>query len=217
MKVIKKLLSPLDYLKIRHKEKVWYDYYLPIGLSAIIMLAIYSLPIRPVLLGHDGVVYHITELLKMLTGFYIASLAAIATFNKPSMDEVMPGDSPTITVLFRGKKTTSQLTRRRFLCLLFGYLSFLSMMLYFVGAFAGLMGKNVLSLFNARIYDFVKLAFIYLYFFWVCNLIITTLLGLSYMIDRIHRDDSRPLGVSDKDLANTGASVQDRSVFADNL
>jgi len=199
MRVLLRLIRPLDYLRIHHHEKRWYDWYLPGILSIIMLLAIHYLPVRPKILGHDGLIYYVVELLKILTGFYIASLAAIATFNKPGMDEIMPGDPPTISTTFRGRRTTSSLTRRRFLCLLFGYLAFMSMILYFGGAAAGLIAKNAKLVIPVRFFPFFKLSGLYLYLFCVSNLVITTLLGLFYMVDRIHREDPKKIEVKETD------------------
>jgi hypothetical protein len=72
----------------------------------------------------------ISGLLQILPGFYIASLAAIATFNKGNMDQYMPEPTPTVNVRVRGHSLPIRLTRRRMLSLLFGYLSFLSLLLF---------------------------------------------------------------------------------------
>src|SRR5258706_8987546 len=82
-----------------------------------------------------------TDLLQVLTGFYIASLAAVATFNKPGLDDPMAGDPPTLREDYCAITTVKPLTRRRFLCLLFGYLSWLSLFLYFIGKGGGLIQK----------------------------------------------------------------------------
>lgn len=87
-------------------------------------------PVRPDIFGDHGIVQGVNGLLQILTGFYIASLAAVATFNKQSMDEVMPGEPPIVDV--RGGKI-EQLTRRRFVCSMFGYLAFISLFVYLIG------------------------------------------------------------------------------------
>ncbi|MEJ1644057.1 hypothetical protein SMA60_27945, partial [Escherichia coli] len=74
-------------------------------------------------------------------GFYIAALAAVSTFSSPSIDEVMAGDPPTLLEKFRGQKIKVELTRRRFVCYLFGYLALVSFMLFCLGMISVLIGK----------------------------------------------------------------------------
>ncbi len=189
MKSLSRLLRPLDYIRIKHPEKLRYDLIYPFLMTIFIIgtLAILPKPVR--LLGPGGLLGAIVELLQMLTGFYIASLAAIATFKKAGMDQAMPGDTPTLKTTSRGKIRIDQLTRRRFLCLMFGYLAFVSVLLYFVGKGAVIFNANMHLLLPETIYVFVKWIFITSYLFAASHLIITTLLGLYYMVDRIHRTD----------------------------
>ena len=44
-----------------------------------------------------------------------------------------------------------------------------------------------------KLIDFVKPAFIFVYLFIIANLMVTTLLGLHYLTDRIHRPPDGPL------------------------
>ncbi len=65
----------------------------------------------------------VNGLLQVLIGFFVASLAAVATFQRPGMDENMRGKAPTL----QGKGVT----RRQYLCYMFGYLAFMSIAVYF--------------------------------------------------------------------------------------
>jgi hypothetical protein len=60
-----------------------------------------------------------SNLLYVLPGFYIAALAAIATFNAPTMDVPLDGQNTELCSQEENIQTR-KLTRRRFLCLLFG-------------------------------------------------------------------------------------------------
>lgn len=103
MSTLSRLFRPLDYIRVKHPEKPKYDFFIPFCLSATGTVSLMLLPVTPAILGDDGVVDIFTGLLQMLIGFYIASLAAIATFNKKGMDQIMPGDPPTLRVSLRGK------------------------------------------------------------------------------------------------------------------
>lgn len=127
------------------------------------------------------------NVLTVLPGFYIAALAAIATFNAPTMDMPLQGEQKA-TLTSRENETAERiLTRRRFLCLLFGYLSFLSLSLYLANM--TLMAvvpemKPHITIFEVCIYYKILLAVFYGFFF--LQLISLTLLSLFYLCDRIH-------------------------------
>lgn len=186
MKSYPRLLRPLDYLRIEHPEKRKYDFYIPLALSAIGTIALACLPFTPSIFGKDGVVDLFTGLLQILTGFYIASLAAVSTFSQKGMDEIMVGQPPTLKTFSNGKIITIQLTRRRFLSLMFGYLALVSIFLYFLGGGASLLEKNA-KLLPPQSYWVAKWTFLFIYFTMAANLLTTTLLSLFYMADRIHR------------------------------
>lgn len=193
MSIIAKLFRPLDYLRIKHSEKLWVDYYAPLVMTFLFIIFIYNLPLSLKIFGDKGLIEIITGILQILTGFYIASLAAISTFNKKGMDDIMPGEPPTLKVSYRGSIRTDRLTRRRFLCLMFGYLAYLSLILYFLGETANLIKENAMIIVAVQYHAMVKWVFVSIYLFLSNNLIITTLLGLYYMVDRIHRSDPKAI------------------------
>jgi hypothetical protein len=46
---------------------------------------------------------HILGFVQVLPGFYIAALAAIATFNKTDIDKIMAAPAPKIDIFIHGK------------------------------------------------------------------------------------------------------------------
>lgn len=184
---IKQLFTPVAYLRIKHPVKRHFDWTLPLFLTGFSALLFFSLPSLPAVSGPEGLVFVVTDLIKILVGFYIASLAAVSTFDRPSMDEMIAGEEPTLSVSRKGIEKTIKLTRRRFLCYLFGYLSFLGMALYFLGATSNLLANPLHETLCPKYYEAAKYSFLALYFFFVFNLLTTTLLGLHFLTDRIHR------------------------------
>ncbi|MCO7227565.1 hypothetical protein [Pleionea sp. CnH1-48] len=176
MFVLNKLFKPLHYAKIKHTEKLWYDFVLPILSASVLSIVIYMMPSIS-LLSKDGLVSLINGMLQILSGFYIASMAAVATFQRDGMDELMEGVPP--------KLNGDSLTRRVFLTYLFGYLAFMSISFYFIGGFAKLAAKSIEPLF---VYvPWLKEFFLLIYLFFVFNILFTTVLGMHFMIDKIHR------------------------------
>lgn len=174
MFITSKLFAPLNYLRIKHSEKYWFDFILPVFFSIAILAVTNFLDANVNFLGDNGVIQLANGILQILAGFYIASLAAVATFSRPEMDNVMQGIAPQL----KG----APLTRRVFVTHLFGYLAFMSIFLYFVGGIA----KMVTLSFPLNISVTLVLKFIYLTLLF--NILFVTSLGLFYMIVRIHRD-----------------------------
>ncbi|MBG5881523.1 hypothetical protein I4990_00955 [Providencia alcalifaciens] len=186
-----KLLEPLKYLSIRHDEKRWYDLWYPLC-GSILVTAIYFFMETPFsIFGKSGLVTQINGLLQVLIGFYIASLAAIATFSNPTIDEVMAGTPPKVKELYRGKILDVELVRRRFLCYLFGYLALVSFILFGFGLVASLFTSQLMTLINSFgiswVLKAVKVVFIFGYTLVLFNMLSTTLLGLYYLAVRIHQ------------------------------
>mgnify|MGYP000818453089 FL=1 len=128
------LSRPLAYLWIKEKSgsKSVIDWYIPIILSSVVVFLYYILPVKTVIVGKDGLLTSMQGFLQIMPGFYLAALAAISTFNKVDLDYKLPPPSPTITIKEKGVDVVIELTRRRFLNYLFGYLTFISIALYIV-------------------------------------------------------------------------------------
>lgn len=190
--MLPKLLRPFDYLRIKHEIKDRYDFIYPGVISFILTLLFFYMPVTPQIFGQDGLITNVVSTIQILTGFYIASLAAIATFNKDGLDDIMRGTPPTLTATKQGQTIKVPLTRRKFLCLLFGYLALLSIFINLISIAAKLAYPSLLYLrLGSDYYLLVKVLFIFAYFFILSNLFVTTLLGLYYMSDRIHRNDTK--------------------------
>ena len=71
---------------------------------------------------------NISTFVQILPGFYIGALAAIASYNYPPMDNVMSLPAPFLKELVAGGFRESKLSRSRYLTLLFGYLSAISIL-----------------------------------------------------------------------------------------
>ena len=65
----------------------------------------------------------------ILPGFFIAALAAVSTFNRPEMDEVMSGQAPELKLRTGEHESYVPLTTRMFTTHLFSYLTSISFLL----------------------------------------------------------------------------------------
>lgn len=186
-----KLFSPLSYLRIKHEEKRWYDFYIPFAVSLIVTIVYYFHANKISLIQSNGLILQVNGLLQVLIGFYIAALAAVATFASASIDDLMEGDPPTLFENYRDHKIEVKLTRRRFVCYLFGYLALVSFVLFCIGMVSVLIGKPfhlwLLTFWSSTVILWLKTFFIGGYTFILMNIITTTLLGLYFLAVRFHQ------------------------------
>lgn len=183
MFIFDKLLKPVHYILISNTEKRWFDIWLPLICATACTVLIYVFLPKPIsFLGKDSIVSLSNGILQILSGFYIASMAAIATFNREGMDDVMAGaDTPRL----RGER----MSRRSFLSYLFGYLAFLSIVMYFAGGLCQLMSDSIHTLFVEK--PWLKFLGAFGYLAVLFNILFTTALGMHFLIDRIHRAEPK--------------------------
>ncbi|PNM24629.1 hypothetical protein A6J66_010810 [Yersinia enterocolitica] len=182
MSALSKIATPINYIRICHPEKRVFDFWIPALASISIGLFLLSLDKPIAILSKDGLISVVNGILQILSGFYIASMAAVATFQKDGMDDLMDGTPPTLKGV--------SLTRRKFLTYLFGYLAFSSILLYFIGGGLQLLAPTIAKIAWINI-TLVKQTFVTIYLFIVMNILCTTVLGMHFMIDKMHDDKQK--------------------------
>lgn len=185
--MLKVLFAPLSYLRIRHEAKLWADWVYPLVFSALSTFLVMRYGPDGVIAGENGLLSKLLIICSVLPGFYIAALAAIATFNRPDIDQLMPPPTPVMTQRIGGKKNKIELTRRRFLAHLFAFLCFESLAVMVACMFASLVGAAIVDCFIPSVASCLKagLVFLLLLIFW--QMLCGTLLGLYYLGDRLYR------------------------------
>jgi hypothetical protein len=187
MHTLSRLLKPMAYLQVRHRAKNYYDYWLPLAGGTVVGIAVLFGGIHVNVFGEYGIVHGINQLLQLLVGFYVAALAAVATFQGPGMDEFTAGDP-----LFLGQQ---QLSRRRYVCLLFGHLAVVGFGLYVVGVFAmasapalkAAVGTAEIGFFFGIAWSFaLRAVFTFLHLWVSAHLFVVTLYGVYYLAVRMH-------------------------------
>ncbi|PSU42627.1 hypothetical protein C9J12_28780 [Photobacterium frigidiphilum] len=166
-------------MKISHENKFIIDIIIPLFISMMTCFILYEMSFSHII-GDGKIIDKISSLLGILIGFFIASLAAVSTFDRPEMDHYMKGTPPTLN-----KKP---LTSRQFLCYLFGYLSFITIIT--------ILTSDLINVFSGALIIITKnnslLAFVIFmpYFFVVTNILMTLFLGLSFLTDDIHKREN---------------------------
>ena len=180
------IVSPLAYLRIKHPSKWVLDWLYPLIFAALSVGLIWKFGRPGLIAGQSGLLDRLILVCSIMPGFYIAALAAIATFNRPDIDDVMPDPTPTLKVEIGGRPNDIDLTRRRFLAYLFAFLCWESIALLIACVFAGITAAGIMAaLGSCAIVAKYAFLFVLLLLFW--QLVFATCLGLYYLGDRLNR------------------------------
>lgn len=185
--MLKVLISPLTYLQIRHEAKRWADWGYPLVFAALSTYLVLQHGEAGAITGQNGLLAKLLIVSSVLPGFYIAALAAIATFNRPDIDELMPAPTPTVVHTIGGKKNEIELTRRRFLTHLFAFLCLESLAVMVTCMFASLIGTSIAGNLIDHIACGIRVGFVFVLLLMFWQMIFGTLLGLYYLGDRLYR------------------------------
>ena len=188
--------SWLTYVRIRREDggrPFLGEVYLALLLTSLVVLAWY-LSDMPNSFGKDGLVDGLGTFTSVLAGFFVAGLVAIATFfrENSSLDDVIekgPG------ILNYGTDDEERLTRRQYVCSMFGFLVALSFFLaissILLRSFSPAVAQDLIPILENlapklawhKIIEVVGLFIWVLFFVWQISL---TLRGLYYLMDRIY-------------------------------
>jgi len=195
---VRQLCMPCNYLRIRHGEsflesKAVYDFVIPAVLTLLTagFTALIGSPLT--LFGQQTVFQALSGLLAILIGFYMAALAAVATFHREGIDDKMKGGDATLMVasVIGGEKKPKPLTYRQFISYLFGYASFLSFVIYAFLLVVGSVWPRLVAIAEGfRWWPEIMAigigpAVYLLVFFAIWQLFITSLLGIYFLAERI--------------------------------
>ncbi len=128
----------------------------------------------------------VLSLIQTLPGFYLAALAAVATFDRPGMDKVTAGDPLIGPIRMTGGVVMEALTRRRLLCMMFSYLVALSLIVALVGTMGVAVAAPVSHLLHEAAIFWLRLGVMYVFLLLVWQMVTITLWGLFYLGDRVH-------------------------------
>src|ERR1700692_889659 len=99
----RQILVPLNYLRIKHGYGIWhskrvYDIVLPTAFAVITLFAFVILGITLSVFDHEELVKRILDLLGLMIVFYMAALAAVATFDRDGIDAPLKGGDAVLWV-----------------------------------------------------------------------------------------------------------------------
>jgi hypothetical protein len=188
-----RLLYPLRYFSLENGEKRWLDTLVTMFLAALIAAPFVLIP-GASFFHPNGFLDKLLVLTSALTGFYVAALVAAATFSHPDLDKtIRSGPIALITKDDDGNRIRELLTRREFVCIIFGHLAFATFMLSVASSFLiGLSGIDYIKVFFfAKVILWVRAFVIIGLSAAVGHVIVATALGLYYLMDRMYRHDRK--------------------------
>lgn len=195
MWLLRQLAGCFTYLSIRvgtgiYTSKIFADVIAPIIGGAGLTILYYQILGQPDFFNEDQFAAKFANLFEILAAFFIAALAAVASFDRPSLDQPLAGE-PAVMSRWCNKSQAYRdiaLTRRMFIGYLFAYLSTVSLCVAlcmpFFEAFADA-NKSSSSL----EYQSACLVGHILFFCLLTNIVITSLYGIFFLSHRIHDPD----------------------------
>lgn len=186
------IFRPFSFLTIKHPTFVFpvILWVIPTLASLTFLSVIFFIDKNINLWGNSGIIEKISSFIQSLPGFYIAALAAVATFGNRSLDKTMPGTAPTLSIPFNGGWIEDEpLNRRLFLTSMFAYLTTLSIIITIVSIVSVLVAPSIKLLIPITAAIYLKYLFTFLIFTFIIQLFIISLWGISYLGEKMHLSD----------------------------
>lgn len=185
-------LRTLNFLRIQHPHRAQYCYIYPATITAFVLAAsIYSN------WGHPSP--SLTERMQpilssvlILFPFFLASLAAVSTFQGPKgFDSEFKMRTPVVlSVTYRGGLRQIPVSYRYFLCLLLGYCASISLFIFVALSLESAIPLSRIIK-SSDILDLLMVAFSAINCFLFFQILILTMVAIYYLSDLIHRLDKR--------------------------
>lgn len=194
--MLRYLFRPFAYLGIQHPSGTmrWLNWWIPLILAAGSVAFMYKLAPSVNLYAADGLMLKLLGFVQSLPGFYVAALAALATFNQPGLDVLMPGKPPVARIIYNGSPVSTELTRRRFLCLMFSYLTAISFLLTLALVATTSLAKPLLECLVRMDIPYVVVTLRWgaclMLFVGLFQMLAVTFYGLFYIGERMHTPDT---------------------------
>jgi hypothetical protein len=203
---LKQLAVPLRYLRIREGEgfflsKRVYDYMLP-AIATSLTGAVFGAAGLPISLSSaPALVDKVGSLVQLMSAFYLAALAAVSTFDRKGLDDPVKNAGSPVTLKMldadTGKPVPRELTNRQFICYLFGYLSYMSLILFVISSIATVLLESNID--GALVHFMQKTDLGWAldaglfagFYFLTWQLVVTSLFGIYVLADRLQFLDDK--------------------------
>lgn len=183
-----KIFTVFSFLRLKSADVFWYQYTYPTIVFLIVFVGCHLLGDGLLKFEKLKLISDINSLMGILVGFYIAALAAVSSFANESLDQIMKGRAPTLESSRGGRKIIETLTRRRFLAVIFGYCATLAVVLYIFGVIqVHFTIEQSVDCWLKNVVNIIEQISWAIYVWAISSLLVVTLLGLHYLVERMHR------------------------------
>lgn len=188
---------PLRYLWLRAENKTRLLARDVVGV--VVLAVVLSLPFwltNANYFGFGGFLDRFGSFAGVLTGFYVAALVGVASFATPKLgiDNVIVNGP----VLDHSKTPPKRLTRREYVCAMFGYLAFMALMSSLVAILAAVVAPDIAAQLRLRaapaVTSAISGAILFAFNLVIAHMVATTCHGLYYLIDKIYTPKTVTLG-----------------------
>ena len=194
-RLLYELSRTLAFRKIQHEDLPLLVNRLPLLLALIVCAVFFVLPVAPKVFGEAGLTRSLIPLLSVLPGFFIAALAAVSTFDRPTLDETMPEPAPTLKMRTADVEAPVELTMRLFISYMFAYLTALSFSTVLFAIFAELLAPSVFywvkliewQSVSGQILQAIGVVYVFFFSWLVASIAVVTLYGMYFLVERMHR------------------------------
>lgn len=184
--MIRIIRSPLTFLAVRYPGGVALAWVTPAVLAIMVVGLVMLLDIDVPITGDDGILKAAISLFTVAGGFFVAALTVLITNDHNFLNGYFVGvNKPNI----KGEK--EELTRKRFLSLLFGYFSFASFSIVVACLLMTVYGDFFISIPQGALRSIGSAVAGFVGAFFAFQLFLLSLVGLHYLTDRLHRSDGR--------------------------
>lgn len=162
---------------------------MPLLLTLVFTLAVLWARLPVNYFGESGLLERLLAFVQTLVGFFIAALAAVASFNSPHLDKTMPDEPPTMVIRYNKGTERVKATRRRFLSAMFAYLTAVGFLFSVAAIVVLTVGPAVASVLPSLVMTPMKFFVAFGFTFAITQLVCVTFWGLYYLGERVHTPD----------------------------
>lgn len=195
--------TPFIFLRVIYPKAGIISWLVPICLSAGVIAISHFMPGRIKISGEDGFLERVITVMTISGGFFVTSLTVILTNESKIVNSIFVGEGKP-----RIKGEDELLTRKRFLSLLFGYISFISFAIVGLISFALVMSDPLKLSLTDKAYEICLYVSGFILLVFLFQIFLFSLVGLHYLTDRLHRSDGR--SQFSKPIPDASAGVENR-------
>lgn len=178
--------TPFLFLRVSYPNATMISWIAPIIMSSSTMIVVYLLPGSINIGGADGFLERVITIMTISGGFFVTSLTVILTNESAVINGKFIGEGKP-EIISEGEF----LTRKRFLSLLFGYISFISFCIVGIISFSLVVSSSFRIILNDITFEILEYVSGFILLTFLFQIFLFSMVGLHYLADRLHRADGR--------------------------